>query len=79
MLPDQRRKRAEVSGRELPLPVRLRQHLLEHERVDIDHAVLQRMQRQHAHLVILTVVAHEFTAAGEEDEVIGAIPSDVPL
>jgi hypothetical protein len=54
--------------------VRLRQHLLEHERVDIDHAVLQQMQRQHAHLVILTVVAHEFTAAGEEDEVIGAIP-----
>ena len=61
-------------GVELSLPVRLRQHLLEHERVDVDHAVLEQVQRQHADLVVLAAVAGQLAAAGEEHEVVGAVP-----
>jgi hypothetical protein len=32
------------------------------------------MQGEHADLVILTAVAHHLTAAGKEDEVVGAVP-----
>jgi hypothetical protein len=39
--------------------VRLHQDLLQHQHVHIHHAVLQEMQRQHAHLVILAPVARQ--------------------
>ena len=74
VFPDQRRQRAQVAGRQASCPVRLRQHLLEHERVDVDHAVLEQVQRQHADLVVFAAVAGHFAAAGEEDEVGGAVP-----
>ena len=32
-------------------------NLLEHKGVDVDHMVLQHMQRKHANLVILTTIA----------------------
>jgi hypothetical protein len=32
-------------------------NLLEHKRVDVDHMVLQHVQRKHANLVILTTIA----------------------
>ena len=72
MLPDQWRQGSQVSWGELVGPLRLRQHLLKHERIDIDHAVLQQVQRQHADLVILASIAHQLAPAGEEDEVVGA-------
>jgi hypothetical protein len=43
----------------------LRQDFLQHERVHVDHAVLDQMQRQHAGLVILPPVADHLAAAGE--------------
>jgi hypothetical protein len=36
MLPDQRRQDAQVPGAELLRPMRPRQHLLEHQRVDVN-------------------------------------------
>ena len=52
----------------------MRQHLLQHEGVDLHHAVLEQMQGEHADLVILVTIANHFAAAGEEDEVVGAVP-----
>jgi hypothetical protein len=43
MISDQRRQGSRVSWGELVSPLRLRQNLLEHKRVDIDHAVLQQV------------------------------------
>ena len=74
MVPDQWRQRSQVSRGELADPLGLRQHLLKHKRVDIDHAVLQQVQRQHADLVILASIAHQLAPAGEKDEVVGAVP-----
>jgi integrase len=37
-----------VTRRQPSLPVLLRQHLLDHQRVDVDHAVLDQVQREHA-------------------------------
>src|SRR5512135_381589 len=42
--------------------------------VDVNHAVLEQMQREHADLVVLTAVAGQLAAAGEEHEVVGAVP-----
>jgi hypothetical protein len=43
MIPDQRRQCSQISWGELVSPLGLRQYLLEHERVDIDHAVLKQV------------------------------------
>jgi hypothetical protein len=48
VLPDQGRERAEITGGELDGPVRLSDDLLDHQRVDVDHGVLEQVQRQHA-------------------------------
>jgi hypothetical protein len=53
--------------------VRTREHLLHHKSVNIDHAVLQEVQRQHAQLMILGPIAGQFTTPGKEDKII-AIP-----
>jgi hypothetical protein len=45
-----------------------------HESVDVRHAILEQMQREHPDLVILAAIADHFTMAGEEDEIVGAIP-----
>jgi hypothetical protein len=74
MLPDQRGQGAEISRGEFAWPVRLGQNLLQHEGVDVHHAVLEKMQVEHADLVILSAVADHFAATGEENEVIGAVP-----
>jgi hypothetical protein len=60
----------QVARGELADPFPLRQHLLQHERVDIDHAVLEQVEAKHAEFVILTSVARQFAAAGKEHEVI---------
>ena len=74
MLPDQRREGAEIAGAKLSRPLRLRQGLLEHEGVDVDRAVLEQMQRQHADLVVLAAVARELAMAGEENKIVGTVP-----
>jgi predicted nucleic acid-binding protein len=40
MIPDQRRQGCQISGREFVRPDRLRGHLLKHECIYVDHAVL---------------------------------------
>lgn len=74
MLPDQRGQGAQIPGRELSRPLLLRQHLLQHEGVDVNHAVLEQMQREHTDFMILATIADHFASAGEEDEVVGAVP-----
>ena len=45
-----------------------------HEGVDVDPAVLNQVQREHADLVVLAAIAGHLTAPGEEHEVCGAVP-----
>jgi hypothetical protein len=45
VLPNKRRDGAQIRRRQPPGPVRTREHLLHHEGVNINHAVLQEMQR----------------------------------
>jgi hypothetical protein len=45
-------------------------HLLQHKRVHVDHAVLQK--REHAQLMILVPIARQLAAAGEKHEVVGS-------
>jgi hypothetical protein len=49
-------------------------YLLEQERIYVNHAVLQQMQRQHTDLVILTSFARQLSRRGEEHEIVGAVP-----
>ena len=74
MAPDQRRQGRVVAWRHGLLPARARQDLLDHEGVDVDHAVLNQVQREHADLVVLAAIAGHLTAPGEEHEVCGAVP-----
>lgn len=74
MLPDQWGEGAQIPGSDFSRPLRLRQHLLQHEGVDVNHAVLEQMQREHADFMILATIADHFASAGEEDEVVGAVP-----
>ena len=77
MLPDQRRDRSEIRRRHRRhprLPFWLAQDTLHHERVDVDHGVLEEMQAEHAGLVVLMAVADQFATLGEKDEVVGAVP-----
>jgi hypothetical protein len=50
------------------------QHLLQHEGIDVDHAILQQMQCEHADFMVLTPIAHQFATACEEDEVSRTVP-----
>lgn len=51
--------------------MRLRQYLLNQQRVDIDHAVLNQMQSKHADFVVFRPITNHFSASGEEHEVCG--------
>ena len=42
--PEQRSERVQVARRQPALPFWPGEHLLDHERVDVDHAVLQQVQ-----------------------------------
>ncbi len=64
----------EVPGTQPRCPQGLCDSLLEHEGVDIDHAVLEHMERQHADFVVVSAVAGKFSVSGEEDEVVGTVP-----
>ncbi len=61
-------------GREFALPMRLCQYVLDHQRVDIDHAVLNQVQREHADLVVFVTVAGHLTTPGKEHEIRSAVP-----
>jgi hypothetical protein len=74
VLPDQRGQGAEIPCGDFSWPLRLRQNLLQHESVDVHHAILQQVQREHADFVILAAIADHFAAAGEEDEIVGTVP-----
>jgi hypothetical protein len=48
--------------------------LLEHERIYVEHAVLQEVKRQDADLVILASIARQLATSGEEDKIVGTVP-----
>ena len=58
VFPDQRGQGAAIRAGEPVGPRRLGECLLDHERVDVDHGVLQQVQRQHADFVVLPPVVH---------------------
>ena len=63
--------RAVVAGCELALPTRLSEQFLDHQRVDVDHVVLNQVQRKHAGFA---AVAGHLAATGKEYEIRGAVP-----
>ena len=71
---DQRRQSPEVLGRHLVEVGRGRQHLLDHQRVDVYQTSLQKVQRQHCDLLILQAVRGDLAAFAVEDEAVGAVP-----
>jgi len=52
----------------------LSQNFLDHQRVGVDHAVLDRMQREHTDFVVLPAVACHLASACEEHELGRAVP-----
>src|SRR5271170_2484083 len=54
--------------------MRLCQDLLQHQGIDIHHAILEQMQGEHADFVIFAAIADHFAATGEEDKIVGAVP-----
>jgi len=52
----------------------LGQDLLQHERVHVDGTVLEKMERQHADLVVLAPVTGHLVAPGEIDEIVSTVP-----
>jgi hypothetical protein len=53
-------------------PGGLAEYALKHQRVDVDHAVLQQVQGQHSCLLILQPVGGDLAATAIEDEIVGA-------
>lgn len=68
-------QRCVVARGQSALPVPARQHLLNHQRVDVDHAVLNQVQPEHTNLVVFPMVADHLTTAGERHGVRRVIPS----
>ena len=66
VFPYQRRQGGVVAQCQLALPVRLLQHPLNHQRVDVHHAVLDQVQREHADLMILAAVTCHLATPDEE-------------
>ena len=70
MLPDQRGECVVITRGKSIGPVPPSKNLLEHERVDVDHAVLLQVQAEHAQLMVFGPVAVELATASEEHEVL---------
>ena len=64
VFPGQPRQGGIVARCHLSLPMGFCEHLLNHQRVDVNHTVLD----QHADFVVLATVAHHLAATGEEHE-----------
>lgn len=71
---DRRRQAAVIRRHHARQPCRLGQHPLQHQRVHIDQAVLQQVQRQHGQFLVLETVAGYLAAFAEEDEAMGPVP-----
>lgn len=50
------------------------QDSLDHERVDVNQADLQEMQRQHGDLLILNSIRGDFAAPPVQDEIVAIVP-----
>ena len=69
MLPDQRGQGSQIPGREPFRPLRLRQHLLQHEGVDVNHAILEQVQCEHGQFLVFQLVGTEFPMATVVDKI----------
>ena len=67
-------QRAIVFRLEPLAPCRIGQHALDHQRVHVDQAVLQQMQRQHGQLLVFQLVGRHLAALAIKDERVGAVP-----
>ena len=77
MVIDQRRQTTPVLRRHATSPGRVGQHFLNEERVDVNQADLQQMQRQHPELLVLQLVGREL--AGRIDQQLADIRDDPKL
>jgi len=74
MTPKERCHPPSLVGAHALQPDRFAKHALEHQSVDVDHAVLQQVQGQHGCLLVLQPVGGDLATAAIEDEIVGAIP-----
>jgi hypothetical protein len=56
-------------------PIGLAQYTLDHERVDVDKADLQHVQRQHGEFLVLQIVGRKLTAFAVKDFATNGIAS----
>jgi hypothetical protein len=56
-------------------PIGLAQYTLDHERVDVDKADLQQVQRQHGEFLVLQIVGRKLTAFAVKDFATNGIAS----
>jgi hypothetical protein len=56
-------------------PIGLAQHTLDHERVDVDKADVQQVQRQHGEFLVLQIVGRKLTAFAVKDFATNGIAS----
>lgn len=64
----QRAQRPHIGRGHPRQPRRLLEHALQHQRVDVDQARLQQVQREHGKLLILEPVGRDLAALAEKDE-----------
>ena len=72
--PHERRQAANVRCGHARHPARFGEHALQHQRIDVDQAGLQQVQRMHRRLLVVQPVAGDLAALAEEDEPVGGVP-----
>jgi hypothetical protein len=72
---DQWRERPEVLSGQSLHPRRIAEHLLDHQRVDVDQRDLEEVEAEDRDLLILQTVRRDLPALAVKDEALGPIPA----
>ena len=56
------------------MPSRRRDHILDHQRVDVDKAELEEVERKDADLLIFQTIGRDLAALPEEQKAIDRVP-----
>ena len=74
MVVDQRRQTTQIFGGHPFHPLWLAQHILYQDRVDVDQAELEQMQRENRQLLFLQTIRRDFPALPVHNEGIRTVP-----
>jgi hypothetical protein len=76
---DERRQGPQSHGCHPLAPGRLLEHALKHQRVDVDEARLEQVEREERDLLVLQAVRRDLAALAEPEEAIGAFQFSITL